>query len=51
MDEQKLEKKLEELLQTERSILSRLWSIDVWVTIIGIVFLITLVVMLFGFFT
>lgn len=51
MDEQKLEQKLEELLQTERSILSRLWSIDVWVTIIGIVFLITLVVMLFGFFT
>ncbi len=51
MDEKKLEQKLEELLQTEKSILSRLWSIDVWVTIIGIVFLITLVVALLGLLT
>ena len=51
MDEQKLEQKLEELLQTEKSILSRLWNIDVWVTIIGIVFAITLVVALLGLLT
>lgn len=51
MDEKKLEQKLEELLQTEKNILSRLWSIDVWVTIIGVVFMITLVVALLGFLT
>lgn len=51
MDEKKLEQKLEELLQTEKFILKRLWSIDVWVTIIGIVFMITLVVALLGLLT
>ena len=44
------DKKLEELIQTERSILSRLWSIDIWVTIIGIVLLVSFLLLLFGVF-
>lgn len=37
------DKKIEELIQTERSILSRLWSIDSWVTIIGILLFLLLI--------
>lgn len=44
------DKKLEELIQTERSILSRLWSIDIWVTIIGIVLLINVLLLAFSIF-
>ena len=45
------DKKFEELLQTERSILSRLWSIDIWVTIIGIAALICIVLLVLNVFS
>lgn len=44
------DKKIEELIQTERSILSRLWSIDSWVTIIGILLLISVGLLIFSIF-